>query len=129
MAVREAPIASSSQWVVEWWCIINMVNSVFKDNCAPLVGLRCYSYHSTCHIATQFGDHQGVPNDEGIFHTLVFTDRILGRIHETWLKRMVVKDIPFPYFLHPTSGYRAWLAADMRSICREMDATENGVAT
>ena len=107
------------QWVVEWWCIIDMVNHVFKDNCVPLVGLCHCFYYSICCIARQFGDRQGVPNDEGIFHTLAFTNRILGRIRETWLKRMVAKDINFPQFLHPTSRYRAWLATNMRSAQRE----------
>ena len=27
----------SVQWVVEWWCIMNMVNHGLKDNCVPLV--------------------------------------------------------------------------------------------
>ena len=61
----------------------DMVNRIFKDNCAPLVGLCRYAYYSTCPIARQFGDHQGVPNDEGIFHTLAFTDRLLGKICES----------------------------------------------
>ena len=95
------------QWVVEWWRISSMVNYSFKDNCVPLVGLRCCSHYSTCRIARQFGDHQGVPNDDGIFHISVFTKRVLGRIHETWLKRMVAKGIHFPWFLHPISGYKA----------------------
>ena len=110
------------QWVVEWWRIIDMVNHVFKDNCVPLVGLCHCFYYSICRIARQFGDRQSIPNDEGIFHTLAFTNRILGRIHETWLKRMVAKDINFPQFLHPTSGYRACLVADMRSAQREEKA-------
>ena len=84
------------QWVVEWWHIIGMVNHVFKDNCVPFIGIHRYPYYSLGSIARQFGDHQGVPNDDGIFHISVFTKRVLGRIHETWLKRMVAKDICFP---------------------------------
>ena len=38
------------QWVVEWWHISSIVNYNFKDSCVPLVGLRCYSYHSTFRI-------------------------------------------------------------------------------
>ena len=41
------------QWVVEWWHILSMVQSCFKDHCVTLVGLRCYS---TCHISRQFGE-------------------------------------------------------------------------
>ena len=74
----------SLQEVVEWWHITGMVNRVFKDNYSPLVGFRRCSYYSTCHIARQFGDYQGVPNDDGIFHILVFVNKILGRIRETW---------------------------------------------
>ena len=79
------------QWVVEWWRI-----TVFKGKCVPLVGLPRYSYYSICRIARQFGDCQGAPSDDGLLHTLAFTNRILGRIRETWLKRMVAKDIYFP---------------------------------
>ena len=105
--------------MVEWWRIIDMVNRVFKDNCVPLVRFHCCSSYSTCHIARQFGDCQGAPSDDGIFYTLAFTNRILGKICETWLKRMVAKDIHFPQFLHPTLGHKAWLTADMRLVCRE----------
>ena len=70
------------QWVVEWWHISNMVHSCCKDRCATLVGLCCYFYYSTYRISRQFGERQGVPNDEGAFHTAVFTNRILGRISE-----------------------------------------------
>ena len=84
------------QWVVEWWCITAMVNRVFKDNCVPLVGLPHCSYYSIFHITRKFGNCQGVPSDDGLLHTLAFTNRILGRIRETWLKRMVAKDIYFP---------------------------------
>ena len=105
-----------SQWVVEWWRITSIVNHVFKDNYIPLIGLRYYSYYSPSRIARQFGDHQGIPNEDGIFHISVFTKKVLGRIRETLLKRIVAKDIHFPQFLHPTSGYKAWLIVDMRLV-------------
>ena len=85
-----------------------MVNRVFKNNCVSLIGLRRCSYYSAGRIARQFGDNQGIPNDDGIFHILVFTERVLGRIC-TWLKRMVTKDICFPWFLHPNSVTRLGL--------------------
>ena len=104
---------------VEWWRIVGMVNCVFKDNCIPLFGLCRCSYYSSGHIARQFGDRQEIPNDDGIFHILVFTERVFGRIHETWLKRMVAKDICFPWFLHPIQSYKTWLIVDIRSVCME----------
>ena len=104
------------QWVVEWWRITRMVNHVFKDNCVPLIGLRRHSYYFPSHIARQFGDRQGVPNDDGVFHISVFIEKVLGSFHETWLKRMVAKDIHFPWFLHPTLGYKTWLTTNMRSV-------------
>ena len=73
------------QWVVEWWCIMDMVNRGLKDNYVPLVRLLHYSYYSTCHIVRQFGDRQGALSDDGSFHTSAFTKRVLGRIGETWL--------------------------------------------
>ena len=84
------------QWVVEWWRILGMANRVFKDNYVSLVGLLRCSYYSTCRIARQFGDRQGAPSDDGSFHTLVFTDRILDRIHESWPGWRVTKGICFP---------------------------------
>ena len=105
--------------MVEWWHIIGMVNCFFKDNYVPLIQLHRCSYYSPSRIARQFGECQGVPNDDGIFHISVFTVRVLGRIHETWLKRMVAKDIHFPRFLHPTSAYKTWLTDDMRSVRTE----------
>ena len=84
------------QWVVEWWRIIAMVNCVFKYNCVSLVGLHYCSYYSLDHIARQFGDRQGISNDNGVFHISIFTERVLGKINETWLKRMVARDIHFP---------------------------------
>ena len=107
------------QWVVEWWYIIPMVNRVFKDNCAPLVGFRRCSYYSLYHIARQLGDSQGVLRDDGVFHILVFIKSVLGRICETWFKRMVARDICFTQFLHPTSGYKAWPTVDMRLVHKE----------
>ena len=104
------------QWVVEWWHISSMVNCNFKDSCVPLVGLRCYSYHSTFRIARKFGDHQGAPSDDGSFHTLAFTNRVLGRICESWPQRRVTKAIYFPQFLHPTLGFKKWLEADMKWV-------------
>ena len=91
-----------------------MVNHIIKNNSVPLVGLHHCSYYSPDHIARQFGDRQGIPSDDGVFHIFVFTERVLGRIRETWLKRMVAKDIRFPRSLHPTPGYKAWLEADMK---------------
>ena len=72
------------QWVVEWWRIEAMSSCGFKENCVPLVGLRCCSYYPTCHITRQLSDCQGVPCGNGFFHTLAFTKRILGRIKEIW---------------------------------------------
>ena len=84
------------QWVIEWWHISSMVHSCYKDCCVTLVGLRCYSYYSTCRISRQFGKHQGAPHDEGVFHTVVFTNRILGKISEAWPCRRVTKGIVPP---------------------------------
>ena len=107
------------QLVVESWRIIAMVNYVFKDNCVPLVRLRCCSYYSLDRITRQFGDRQGVPNDDGVFHISVFIERVFGKICETWLKRIEAKDIRFPQFLHPTSSYKAWLTVGIRLVHRE----------
>ena len=106
-------------WVVEWWHIEAMTSCGFKENYVPLVRLRRCFYYPTCHIAQQFGDHQGVPCGNGSYHTLAFTKKILGRIQETWLQRLMIKDIHFPQFLHPTSRYKDWLSTDMREIHRE----------
>ena len=84
------------QWVIEWWHISSMVHSCYKDYYVTLVGLRCYSYYSTCRISRQFGEHQGAPHDEGVFHTVVFTNRILGKISEAWPCRRVMKGIVPP---------------------------------
>ena len=101
---------------MDWWRILGMVNCNFKDNCAPLVDFHRCSYYSTCRIARQFGDHQRAPSDDGSFHTLAFTKRILGRICETWLRRRVTKGIHFPQFLHPTLGYKKWIEVDMKWV-------------
>ena len=39
------------QWVMEWWHISSIVHSYCKDHCVTLVGFRCCSYYSTCHIS------------------------------------------------------------------------------
>ena len=107
------------QWVVEWWRIKAMYSYGFKENCVPLIRLRRCSYYPTCHITQQLGDCQGVTCGNGSYHTLAFTKRILGRIQETWLQRLMIKDIHFPQFLHPTSRYKDWLSTDMRAVHRE----------
>ena len=84
------------QWVVEWWHISSMVHSCYKDCCVPLVGLRCYSYYSTWHISRQFEERQGVLDEEGVFYTEVFTNRILGRISVAWPRHRVTKGIVPP---------------------------------
>ena len=107
------------QWVVEWWHIKAMSSCGFNEKCVPLVRLRCCSYYPTCRIARQFSEHQGVPCGNGSFHTLAFTKRILGRIHETWPQRAMNMDIHFPQFLHPTLGFKDWLPTDMRAVHTE----------
>ena len=106
------------QWVEEWWHISSMVHSCYKDHCVTLLGLRCCSYYSTCHISRQFGERQGVPDDEGAFHTAVFTNRILGRISEAWLRRRVMKDIVSPKYIYPTTRYKQWLEDGMKWISK-----------
>ena len=110
------------QWVVEWWHISSMVHSCCKDCCVLLVGLHYCSYYSTCHISRQFGEHQGDPNDEGAFHTKVFTDRILDRISEAWPHRSVTRDIVPPRYIFPTVRYKQWLEDDMKWILRDAKA-------
>ena len=107
------------QWVVEWWHILSMVQSCFKDHCVTLVGLRCYS---TCHISRQFGEHQGAPDDEGAFHTTVFTNRILGKISEAWPHHGVTKDIVPPKYIYLTASYKQWLEDDMKWILKDEKA-------
>ena len=50
------------------------------------------------------------------FLSLAFTNRILGKIRESWPEQRVTKGIHFPRFLHPTSSYKAWLDVDVKSI-------------
>ena len=83
-----------------------MVHSCYKDHYVTLVGLCCYSYYPTCHISMQFGEHQGAPNDEVAFHTIVFTNRILGRISEAWPRCGVTKDIVPPKYIYPIASYK-----------------------
>ena len=87
---------------------MDMVNHDFKDN--------------HVRIARQFGDCQGTPSDDGSFHTLAFIKRILGRICETWLWRMITRDMRFPQFLLLTAGYKDWLSIVMGSIHKEKKA-------
>ena len=86
------------------------------------VGLRCYSYYSTCHILGQFGKHQGALDDMGAFHTAVFTNRILGRINEAWPHRKVMKDIIHPKYIYPTASYKQWLVDNMKWILKDEKA-------
>ena len=104
------------QWVVEWWRISSMVHRNLKDNCAPLVGLRCCSYYSTSRIARHFGNRQVAPSDNGSFHTLTFIDRTLGRICESWSRWRVTNGIYPTQFLHPTLRYKKWLEDDMKWV-------------
>ena len=112
---------TSIQWVVEWWHISSMVYSCCKD-CVTLVGLRCCLYYSTCCISRQFGERQGAFHDEGAFHTVVFTNRILGRISEAWSCRRVTKGIVPPRHIYPSIGYKQWLEDDMKWILRDEKA-------
>ena len=96
-----------------------MSSCCFKENYVPLVRLRHCSYYPTCCIARKFGDRQEVPCGNGSFHTLAFTKRIIDRIHETWLWGAMNRDIHFPQFLHPISGYKDWLSTDIRAIYKE----------
>ena len=96
-----------------------MVHSCCKDHCVTLVGLQCYSYYSTCCISRQFGEHQGGPDDEGVFHNIVFTDRILGRISEAWPRCRVTKDIVPPKYIYPIARYKQWLEDNIKWIMRD----------
>ena len=104
------------QWVVEWWRISSMVNYSFKDNCVPLVRLRCCSHYSTCRIARQFGDHQGASSNDGSFHKLAFSYRILGRICESWPRQRVTKASVFLNSFIQLWGCKKWLEADMKWV-------------
>ena len=91
--------------MVEWWHIKAMTSYGFKKNYVILTGLHHCSYYPTCPIAWKFGDCQGVPCDNGSYHTLALTTRLLGRLTEAWPQRVMNKDIHFPQFLNPTLGY------------------------
>ena len=110
------------QWVMEWWHISSMAHSCYKDCCVTLVGLRCYSYYSTCCISTQFVERQGAPHDEGAFHFEVFTNRILGKISKAWPHHRVTKGIVPPQYIYPTTGYNLWLVDDIKWILRDEKA-------
>ena len=110
------------QWVVEWWHIARLVHSCCKHYCVPLVGLCCCSYYSTCRISRQFGECQRAFNDEGAFHTEVFTDRILGRFCEAWPRRRVTRGIAPPQYIYHTARYKQWLEDDMKWILRDEKA-------
>ena len=86
------------------------------------VGLRCCSYYSTYCISRQFGESQGAPNDEGAFHTVVFSNRILGRISEAWPHHKVTKDIVPPKYIYPTTSYKQWLNDDIKWILKNEKA-------
>ncbi|KAL0011558.1 hypothetical protein SO802_006666 [Lithocarpus litseifolius] len=70
----------------------------------------------------QFGEPQGAPNDEGVFHSEVFTDRILGRLHEAWPRCRVTRGIAPPRYIYPTARYKKWLEDDMKWILRDEKA-------
>ena len=70
----------------------------------------------------QFGEHQGAPDDEGAFHTTVFTNRILDRISEAWPCHRVMKEIIPPKYIYPTARYKQWLEDDMKWILRDEKA-------
>ena len=38
---------------------------------------------------------------------------------KTWPQRALNKDIHFPHFLVPTSGYNGWLSIDIRAVNKE----------
>ena len=99
-----------------------MVHKFCNDCCVPLVGLRCCSYNPTCRILRQFGERQGALNDEGAFHTMVFTNRILGRISEAWPCHRVTKGISSPRYIYPTARYKQWLVDDMKWILKDEKA-------
>ena len=87
-----------------------------------LVGLHCCSYYFTYRISRQFEEHQGAPDDEGAFHTKVFTNRILGRISEAWPCHRVTKGIVPPQYIYTTAKYKQWLEVDMKWILRNEKA-------
>ena len=87
-----------------------------------LVGLCCCSYYSTCRISRKFGEHQGAPGDESVFHTKVFTNRILGRLCEAWPRHRVIRGIAPPRYIYPIARYKQWLKDDMKWILRDEKA-------
>ena len=93
-------------WVMKWWHISSIVHSCCKDHYLTLVGLWCCSYYSTYRISRQFRERQGAPDDEGLYHTTMFTNRNLGRISEAWPRRSVTKDIIPPKYIYPTTRYK-----------------------
>ena len=99
-----------------------MVHNCCKDHYVTLVGLCCCSYYSNCRISRKFGERQGTPGDEGVFHTVVFTNKILGWISEVWPRHRVTKDIVPPKYIYPTASYKQWLKDDMKWILRDEKA-------
>ena len=99
-----------------------MLHNCCKDYCVPLVGLHCSSYYSTCRISRQYGKCQGAPHNEGVFHTEVFTNIILGRISEAWPCLRVTKGIVPSQYIYPIARYKKWLEDDMKWILRDEKA-------
>jgi len=99
-----------------------MVHRCCKDYCVPLVGLRCYSYYSTCRISRQIGERQEAPSGEDVIHIEAFTNRILGRLRDAWPCRRVTKGIAPPQYIYPTVKYKQWLEDDMKWILRDEKA-------
>ena len=52
----------------------------------------------------------------------MFTNRILGRISEAWLRHRVMKDIVPPKYIYPTTRYKQWLEDDMKWILKDEKA-------
>ena len=73
-------------------------------------------------LLRKFGERQGALDDEGAFHTEVFTNRILGRISEAWPCYRVTKGITPPQYIYPTARYKQWLEDDMKRILRDKKA-------
>ena len=84
-----------------------------------LVRLRCCSYYSNYCVSSQFGERQGALDDEGAFHTTVFTNKILGRINEAWPRHRVTKDIVAPRYIYSIVRYKQWLEDDMKWILKD----------
>ena len=99
-----------------------MLHNCCKDYCVPLVGLHCSSYYSTCRISRQYGKCQGALHDEGVFHTEVFTNIILGRISEAWPCLRVTKGIVPSQYIYPIARYKKWLEDDMKWSLRDEKA-------